>query len=104
MRTKKLKEDLEAKEKATFKPAILKYGNVRQSTEDRCLQLYARVLPGYYAKKQDVTTDDIEWQRQENECTYVPKITNYNPRTVDLSEIKGIDTTLSKMNTARAER
>lgn len=96
-KAKKLKEELDAKEQSTFKPFTLNYNSHQVRKGDRCLELYSRVKPGLYAKKKDVSTDEREWQKQEKECTHAPKIINYHPNVVQLSEIKGIDMTLHKM-------
>jgi hypothetical protein len=75
------------KEQSTFRPQTNhKYtGKQRPTHGDRCLDLFARVKLGGYAAKNPVPKDEIEFKKQEKECTHVPTLTVYTPTASDLS-------------------
>jgi hypothetical protein len=49
------------------------------------LDLFARVKLGGYAAKNPVPKDEIEFKKQEKECTHIPTLTVYTPTASDLS-------------------
>lgn len=62
-------------EECTFKPKTLHYSSVVNPTSgDKCLDLFYRVGKGSYKDKAGKTQDDYEYEKAQQECTFVPKI------------------------------
>ena len=57
-------------EEATFKPVTLEYAGRPQLTHgDKCLDLYSRVKPGQYARK-NIEERDAEYENARLECNF----------------------------------
>jgi len=73
---KRIQEETEknALQQSTFKPQTLNYKSNKKNVShgDRCLDLYARAKFGCYAAKQNIPTDQIEFQKQKSECSHQP--------------------------------
>ena len=67
----KLKED---DAEITFKPKTNKYPLARETSGDKCLDLYARVKPGHIKEKTGRTTIEAEYEKEKEELSFAPKI------------------------------
>jgi hypothetical protein len=70
-----LQKAKEEEEDFTFRPKTNTYQNGKGATSgDKCLDLYARVKRGQQASKVGRSAIDIEYERDQEECTHQPKI------------------------------
>ena len=59
-------------EELTFKPVTLEYAGRPQLTHgDKCLDLYSRVKPGQYARR-NIEERDAEFEDNKLECNFMP--------------------------------
>ena len=72
----KEKQDYEDGE-ATFKPKINKYSvGTRETSGDKCLDLYSRVKLGQNKNAKGRSKFDAEYEKEKDECSHTPKINN----------------------------
>lgn len=93
MRANDIKQAEEIDEEATFRPKTLNYEGQAQPTHgDKCLDLYSKVKPGQYAKR-NIQEPDAEFEKQKNDCSFKPIINDLGCHLAKpdqtLDEIKG---------------
>lgn len=72
-------------EECTFKPKTLTYHSGAQATHgDKCLDLYSRTQKGQYKEKIGKSQTDYEYEKAQQECTFVPKINQGVPSYEDV--------------------
>ena len=109
-KAKKFKEDRENDKEATFKPVTLDYSAeinrpLHQLTHgDRCLDLYSRVKPGQYARK-NIQEPDPDFEANKHELIFAPTINQFGCHLAkpdqSLDEIKGVKEKLTLMYKGR---
>ena len=71
---------------------------------DKCLDLYAKVKPGQYAKR-NIQEPDIEYEQGANECKFRPDINKFGSHLSKpdqtLEEIKGVKEKLGQLAKGR---
>ena len=88
----------------SFKPKTLKYkhGASRQETSgDKCFDLYSKVPVGSIAAKTSKTSDDQVYEMFKEDCYFKPKINKGIKTGGALSGVRGLETTLDRMNKGR---
>lgn len=113
---------IEAKQKAqiereledcTFSPQTLNYNSLAQKSQlthgDKCKDLYAKKIKGWFVEKIERTTEQYEYDRNKDDLTFTPEINdpvkvsklwrNFEERKID--QIKGMDKVRDRMERAR---
>ena len=71
-----MKSKTEQDDQATFKPiSFTAYYNLQPQVShgDKCLDLYAKVSKGQYAK-QNIEEPDLDFESKKDECNFAPTI------------------------------
>lgn len=103
-----IKELKEKDDELTFKPKTLNYNLPQGLTHgDKCLDLYARVRPGQYAKK-NIQEPDLDFNAQRNQCAFSPRINSSGAHLSKpdqtLDEIKGVKQKLYQLAKGRQQQ
>jgi len=58
----------------SFKPKTLDYKGkaVSETSGDKCVDLYSRVPKGKYASNNGKKLDEIKYEREKEDCTFMP--------------------------------
>lgn len=104
----KLQQDREQDPEATFAPKVLDYPMVQQFTHgDKCLDLYARVKHGSYARRNN-PQPDTEFESNKTECNFTPQINQFGSHLAkpdqSLDEIKGVKEKVALMEKGREQQ
>jgi hypothetical protein len=78
VREEKFKENRDFDKEATFKPVTNIYESKKYNVTqgDKCLDLYSRVKPGQYIKK-NIEEPDASFEATKHECNFTPQINQF---------------------------
>ena len=102
-------KEKEDEQEFTFKPKTNKYpGKGGATSGDKCLDLYSRVKRGQISSKVGKTSLEVEYEREQEECTHQPKInkpgSHMKKASKSTSEIRGFDEQKNRMAQGRVQK
>lgn len=106
----KIKESKQ-QEECTFKPQTINYqgGANKETSGDKCLDLYQSKPKGWTKDKTDQSSDDYQFAKEKDQYTFTPEINKPGKSTAavqggNISEVRGLGNVVDRMAKGRQQQ